>query len=208
MPKHTQCVHPCSVVRMKPGTDDLLIHGSALAASAVAAPALTSLLVTIPVEFESILWIREMRVEDDGLKSILGYNYEHELGRWWAELPLNMIFAPIWGILFGFVGALLFLLVAFKLARRMKPQSPSYPIAGALAGIVHSLLGYCLATIHSYVPPSLTEDALSWILLVGGFALTSEREIVVISTFVAAPTAGYVVGRMYVRMIGGLSGPT
>lgn len=176
--------------------------GAALAAAALAATTVTSMMVSLVASVADLLWILDMRDASPELKSVLGFDFGQSISQWPIEVLMSLLFSPFWAILFGFVGAFLFLAVGFLLkpSRLNKPRH--YALAGAAIGLIHSTIGVALRLVDQRVgPTSDWEEVIQSVAGWGGFILTSmPRTEVVVATFPATIVAGAVAGLLYFRL--------
>lgn len=70
----------------------------------------------------------------------------------------------LFGVLFGFIGALLFLAPAFAFTRRLTPSEWAFPLAGVAAAIAHTVSGWALITWLGDAMPGP-------VILLGGYLL-------------------------------------
>lgn len=176
---------------------------AALAAGAVLATAVTSLLVTMVASIADLVWILKMRNASPELQSVLGFNFERSLGRWPQELLLGLTFGSLWAILSGFLGALIFLAVGFSLLSSHHHEHRTYVWTGALVGLAHSVVGLSLSLADQLVgPTSRWEDVIQSLAGWGGFFLTSSPRLeVVVATFPASVVAGAMAGLLYGHVV-------
>ncbi len=175
--------------------------------AAVVAPAVTTALLSMAAAVETLLWIFEMRNASPELKSLFGYDFHRKLSAWPLDALREVIFAPVLGIAFGFLGALLFLAIGFYIAGRRQLTVRGYILAGAAVGLIHSAVGLSLRELGLLLEllpwdqRLAIEPLVGWIVAIGGFALTHGRLLGVGLTFLAAPLAGAVAGFLYARML-------
>jgi len=177
--------------------------------AAVVAPAMTTALLSMAAAVERLLWIFDMRDASPEQKSLFGYDFHRQLSAWPLDALRERIFAPVLGIAFGFLGALLFLATGFYIAgRRRRPTVRRYVLTGAAVGLIHSAVGLSvreLALLVELLPWDqflVIEPVVGWIAAIGGFALTTDgRPLIAGLTFLAAPLAGAVAGFLYARML-------
>src|SRR5215475_11508 len=79
--------------------------------AAIVAPAITTALLSMAAAVETLLWIFEMRKASPD-------DFHRKLSAWPVDALRELIFAPVLGIAFGFLGALLFLATGFYVAGR------------------------------------------------------------------------------------------
>ena len=151
--------------------ENYILRGSALAAAALVAPALSFIIVLVILS-----------VADGTLPT-----------------AYDVMGGLLIAVLFGFVGAFLFLSVGLSLVRR--PQHQNYAIAGGATGLAHSIVGYTMHFLYDVLPPGDLESLVGWTVLLGGFLLTAGREVAVISAFVATPVAGIAAGYLYALLM-------
>jgi len=146
-------------------------------------------------------------VEAIAHKSLFGYDFHRDLSAWPWDAFWGLILAPIVGIGFGFLGALLFLAIGFCIGSRRNLRVRGYILAGAAVGLIHSAVGLSLRGVGlllELLPWSqrlAIEPLVGWIVLIGGFALTQCRPLYAGLTFLAAPLAGAVAGLLYARVL-------
>ncbi len=124
---------------------------------------------------ETLLWIFEMRNDSPEQKSLFGYDFHRMLSAWPLDALRELIFAPVLGIAFGFLGALLFLVIGFYIAgRRRRLTVRGYILAGAAVGLIHSAVGLSLRELEllPWDQRVAIEPLVGWIVFIGGFALT------------------------------------
>src|SRR5947209_1496196 len=112
--------------------------------AAVVAPAMTTALLSMAAAVERLLWIFDMRDASPEQKSLFGYDFHRQLSAWPLDALRELIFAPVLGIAFGFLGALLFLATGFYIAGRRNLTVRGYILAGAAVGLIHSAVGLSL----------------------------------------------------------------
>jgi len=175
--------------------------------AAIMAPAITTALLSVAAAVETLLWIFEMRNASPELKSLFGYDFHRDLSAWPWDAFWGLILAPIVGIGFGFLGALLFLAIGFCIGSRRNLRVRGYILAGAAVGLIHSAVGLSLRGVGlllELLPWSqrlAIEPLVGWITLIGGSALTQGRPLYTGLTFLAAPLAGAVAGLHYARVL-------
>jgi hypothetical protein len=174
----------------------------------VVAPAVTTALLNVVGAVEDLLWIFEMRNASPELKSLFGYDFHRMISAWPLRTLREVIFAPVLGIVLGFLGALLFLATGFFIAgRRRNPTVRRYIWAGAAVGLIHSAIGLSLRGVGQLLEllpwnqRLAIEPLVGWIVVIGGFGLTHGRPLYAELTFLAAPVAGAVAGFLYARML-------
>jgi hypothetical protein len=100
--------------------------------------------------------------------------------------------APL-GVLFGFLGALIFLLPSFSIVRLCGNSPTGYAFAGLLAGMAHTAMGFGLNDFTHLAIARSYGEITAYVGLVGGFMLTvfpfSAKVILI-----AAPLAGLATG--------------
>jgi nitrate reductase NapE component len=177
-------------------------NAAALAAAALVATTVTSLIVTTVASLGDLVWILEMRDADPKLRSILGFDFQRSLGEWPSRLLLGLVLGPLLAILFGFVGAFVFLAAGFSLVSSRRHERRTYGWTGALVGLAHSGVGLLLSRADTIIgPTSSWENVIQSIAGWGGFFLTSSPRLeVVVATFPASSIAGALAGLAYARL--------
>jgi hypothetical protein len=125
------------------------------------------------------------------LFSLFSHSMDPSPNGGWLDVFMSVV--ATWGplsVVYGFIGACLFLYPAFCLARRTGRAAPIYALAGASAGIVHTVVG----TLASPVP---NPDWAGVFLLVGGFWLIPEFGVGTILVSTASAIAGAMAGAAY-----------
>ena len=163
--------------------------GGGFISATMVATASTAGIVSIVASIDDLFWL----VENN-----------QNISMWPLEAVFSAIGTAGLGVVFGFIGAALFLAVAFlPLFRR--GSRVLMIVAGGLAGLAHSIAGWALRIADEYVGPlSPIEDILLSVGVWGGFLLTdSGRQTVAIATVPASIVGGCAAGLVFYRVVNG-----
>jgi hypothetical protein len=171
--------------------------------AAVVAPAITTAMLSVVGSIEDLVWILRTRNASPSFKSLLNFDFGHEIGAWPLKALGDIALSPLLGVAFGFVGAFIFLAIGFEIARHYRVGQNGYRIAGAIVGLVHSAIGLSFRATD-LLPWNLklaVEPVMGWVGLAGGFLLTNARPVYAALTFLAAPIAGALAGHIYGKLV-------
>lgn len=123
---------------------------------------------------------------------------------WLLETVFSAISNAVFGVVFGFIGAVIILAIALLPWGASRSQTAS-ALAGGLAGLVHSILGWALRIADKQIGPlHPLEGILQSISLWGGFLLTTTPRVdVALATIPASVIAGCAAGIVFFRVING-----
>lgn len=161
--------------------------GSGLISATLVATASTAGIVSIVASIDDLSWLIENN---------------QSISMWPFEVAFSAIVTAGLCVVFGFIGAALFLAVAL-LPLIKRGSRVLMIVAGGLAGLAHSIVGWALRIADEYVGPlSAFEDILLSIGVWGGFLLTG-RQTVAIATVPASIAGGCAAGLVFYRVVNG-----
>lgn len=166
-----------------------------LVMAAAIAPGLTMAFGSILLWlFETLPFIAEMDGAPIATQELFGYtSFWSEIRRSLGELLFDVLVGPLLSIVFGLVGAAIFLAPSFAIAS-LRADIRSYVIAGGLSGAAHAAGGILITPLLAGPYPELAVAL--------GFTPYGIRHILTVTTAVSAPAAGILTGYLYGRLVG------
>ncbi|WP_120076188.1 hypothetical protein [Aurantiacibacter odishensis] len=160
--------------------------GSGLISATMVATASTAGIVSVVSSIDDLFWLIENN---------------QSISMW----PIRVVFSAIGtagaGVVFGFIGAVLFLAVGL-LPLLKRGSKVLMIVAGGLAGLAHSIVGWALRIADNYVGPlSQLEGLLLSVGAWGGFLLTDGRQTVAIATVPASIVGGCAAGWIFYHIV-------